>query len=76
MLRETIVSVDDARRRLVWAIRGEGVDHHNGALAVEPDGGGCCVTWTADVLPAALADAFEPLMRRGLAVMKATLETR
>lgn len=74
VLRETIVSVDDARRRLVWAIRGEGVDHHNGAMMVEAVGQGCRVTWTADVLPDALVSAFEPLMRQGMATMKATLE--
>jgi carbon monoxide dehydrogenase subunit G len=71
---ETIVCVDDTRRRLVWSIRGEGVEHHNGALRIEPAPGGCRVEWMADVLPAGLAAVFEPLMERGLSAMKANFE--
>ena len=39
--RETMVTVDDERRRLVWSIRGETVRHHNGVLRVEAVHGGC-----------------------------------
>lgn len=72
VLDEVIVTVDDEQRRLVWSI--QGVQHHNGALRVSSRPGGARVTWTADVLPAALAERFSPFMARGLAVMKATLE--
>ena len=72
VLDEIIVSVDDDRRRLVWAI--QGVDHHNGAMQVFDHNGGARVTWTADVLPSALAGQFSPLMARGLEVMKESLE--
>lgn len=72
VLDELIVASDDERRRLVWSIRG--VDHHNGAMRVEDVDGAARVTWTADVLPAALADRFAPLMATGLAAMKAHLE--
>lgn len=75
VLRELIVAVDDARRRLVWAIDGPPVDHHNGALQVFDDAGGSRVVWTADVLPAALAEPFGNLMQHGLATMKTTLES-
>lgn len=75
VLTEAIVSVGDDERRLVWAIQGEPARHHNGALQVIPEpGGGCRAVWTADVLPDALAEAFGPLMQRGLAAMKQTLE--
>ncbi len=72
ILDETIVSVDDARRRLVWAIKA--VEHHNGVLTIAQAPGGARVTWTADVLPDALADQFGPAMEQGLALMKAHLE--
>ena len=71
VLDETIVAVDDARQRLVWTIRGPGVEHHNGAAQVIAAGDGARVTWTADVLPDALADDFSPLMAEGLRVMAA-----
>ncbi|KTE41904.1 MULTISPECIES: SRPBCC family protein [unclassified Sphingopyxis] len=69
---ETIVSVDDARRRLVWAIKA--FDHHNGALEVAAAPGGACVTWTADLLPDALAAQVQPMMAKGLELMKARFE--
>ncbi|HQN49880.1 MAG TPA: SRPBCC family protein [Phenylobacterium sp.] len=73
--RETIVAVDEAQRRVVWSIDGEGVDHHNGALQlIEEAPGRTRAVWTADVLPDALAEAYAPLMQRGLEVMKATQE--
>jgi hypothetical protein len=34
------------------------------------------VTWTADVLPAGLAEQFSPLMAQGLQTMKAHLESQ
>ncbi len=75
VLREAIVVVDDSRRRLVWAIESGAIRHHNGALEVIAAGDGCCVRWTADVLPDAVAAQFQPLMAAGLATMKRHLET-
>ena len=74
-LRETIVSSDDATRRLVWKIDDAMVEHHNGSLQVVVLGTGTCrVTWIADLLPDALAVPFGQLMQSGLATMAATLE--
>ena len=72
VLDEKIVAIDDDRRRLVWSI--QGVEHHNGALEIVDTGGGARVIWTADVLPAELAERFSPLMAEALSVMKKTLE--
>ena len=69
---EVIVDCDDQRRRLVWSIKG--VEHHNGVMTVAFAEGGSRVTWTADVLPAELAERFAPSMGAGLAAMKANLE--
>lgn len=73
--KEVIVDRDDARRRLVWTIEGERVDHHNGVLQVLDSGDGRTrAVWTADVLPHALADSFGPMMGMGLEAMKRHLE--
>ena len=71
---EVIVDNDPARRRLAWSIRG--VEHHNGVMTVHDADGGALVTWTADVLPAGLAERFSPAMAAGLAAMKSHLERR
>jgi hypothetical protein len=72
MADETIVSVDDNRRRLVWAIKA--FDHHNGVLEITGADGGARVRWTADLLPDALAQQVAPMMADGLARMKAHME--
>jgi len=72
VLDEKIITIDDDRRRLVWSI--QGVEHHNGALEIVDTGGGARVIWTADVLPAELADRFSPLMAEALRIMKKTFE--
>ncbi len=69
---EVIVDNDDERRRLAWSIKS--VEHHNGVMAVLDADGGALVTWTADLLPAELAERFSPMMAAGLATMKAHLE--
>jgi hypothetical protein len=69
---EAIVSIDDARRRLVWTVRQ--FEHHNGVLTVTEAEGGARVNWTADLLPDALAETVSPMMAQGLAIMKAHLE--
>ena len=75
ILKEHIVSVDDTQRRLVWSIESDNVRHHNGTMQVFDAGPGLTrVTWIADVLPQAMADAFTPLMGQGMEIMKAHLE--
>jgi hypothetical protein len=69
---EAIISVDDARRRLVWTVRQ--LEHHNGVLTVSAAEGGARVHWAADFLPDALADTISPMMVQGLAIMKAQFE--
>jgi hypothetical protein len=70
VVRELIVDLDDAARRLVWSVRGGGLAHHNASLEVTDAG----VVWTADVLPDDLAPRIAAMMEQGLAVMKRTLE--
>lgn len=75
VVRETIVTIDDDERRLVWSASGGSLSHHNGSVQVvtAPDGA-TGVVWTADFLPDEAAGAIAAMMDHGMAVMKATLD--
>ena len=72
--KELIVDVDDAARRLVWAVVEGRPTHHNGSIQIFPDGGGCRLVWIADLLPHELGDYVGGMMEQGCAAMKRTLE--
>ena len=74
--RELIVDVDDAARRLVWAVVGSPrLSHHNASMQVLADGDRRSrVVWIADLLPSESAPIIAGMMDQGLAVVKKTLE--
>jgi len=73
--RELIVDVDDAARRVVWAVVGGRLSHHNASLQVFPDGDGRCrVVWIADLLPDDMAQPIAAMIDQGMGTMKRTLE--
>jgi carbon monoxide dehydrogenase subunit G len=74
--RELIVDLDDAARRLVWAVVGSPrLTHHNASVQVFADGERRSrVVWIADVLPNEIAGYMAGLLDQGLGVMKKTLE--
>src|SRR6266540_7484438 len=73
--RELIVDIDDEARRLVWAVVGGRMTHHNASLQVFADGTGRSrVVWIADLLPNELAGYIAGMIDQGMAVMKKTLE--
>lgn len=73
--RELIVDVDDSARRLVWAVVGGRLTHHNASMQVIAEGTGRTrVVWVADLLPNELAPVIAGMIDQGLAAMKATLE--
>ena len=73
--RELIVDVDDAARRLAWAVVGGRMLHHNASMQVVADGAGRTrVVWIADLLPNELAPVIAGMIDQGLAAMKKTLE--
>lgn len=72
--REDIVAVDDAARRLVWAIIGQRFGHYNGAAQVFDDAGGARLVWTTDLLPDELAPNVDAMMTAGIAAIKDTIE--
>ena len=72
--KELIVDVDDAARRLVWAVVEGRPTHHNGAIQVFPHNGGCRLVWIADLLPHEMAPAIAGMIEQGLAAMQQALE--
>ena len=74
--RELIVDVDDAARKLVWAVVGSPrLTHHNASMQVFADGERRSrVVWLADVLPNEIAGYIAGLIEQGLGTMKKTLE--
>jgi len=74
--RELIVDLDEAARRLVWAVVGSPrLTHHNASVQVFADGERRSrVVWIADVLPNEIAGYMAGLLDQGLGVMKKTLE--
>ena len=74
-VREPIVALDDAARRLVWSAEGAGTTHYNASVQVL-DGVGCAsrVVWVADFLPHNKRGQIEAMMEQGMNVMKKTLD--
>lgn len=72
--RELIVDVDDAARRLVWAVVGGRLTHHNASMQIIAEGADHArVVWVADLLPNELAPVIAGMIDQGLAAMKSTL---
>lgn len=75
VVREEIVSVDPAQKRVAWAIVGQGFHHYNGAAQIfAHDKGGVRVVWITDLLPDSMAATIDTAMTSGVAAMKKTLE--
>jgi carbon monoxide dehydrogenase subunit G len=72
--REEIVAVDDAARRVVWAILGQQFHHYNGAAQVFDHADGSRFVWTTDLLPDELAPNVDTMMTAGIAAIKKTIE--
>jgi hypothetical protein len=73
-VRELIVSVDDAERRLAYAVVDHpSLRHHNASFQVFDDGGGSRIVWTIDLLPDAAAGVIGPMIDAGVAAIAKTL---
>jgi uncharacterized protein YndB with AHSA1/START domain len=78
VVRELIVAVDDATRRLAYSVI-EGArppaDYHHASFEVLPESRrGSRLIWTTDVLPHALAARIRIIMERGAIDMKEAIE--
>jgi carbon monoxide dehydrogenase subunit G len=78
VVRELIVGIDDASRRLAYAVVGGSrmaLTHHHASFQVVADGSERSrLVWITDVLPHALADEVRERMVRGAEEMRRTLE--
>lgn len=76
VIREPIVSLDDAAMRLVWTTAdSKFTTHYNGSVQVSPGpDGGARVVWIADFLPDEAGGIIEGFLKSGMEVMKATLD--
>ncbi|MBS0338825.1 MAG: SRPBCC family protein [Proteobacteria bacterium] len=75
VVREVIVALDDAARRLAWSARSGRLTHHNASMQVFAEGPGQCrAVWIADLLPDAAAGPVAAMIDQGMAAMKAKLE--
>jgi uncharacterized protein YndB with AHSA1/START domain len=72
--REEIVAVDDAARRVAWAIVGQQFHHFNGAAQLFDHATVTRFVWTTDLLPDELAPSVDEMMTAGVAAIKKTLE--
>jgi uncharacterized protein YndB with AHSA1/START domain len=74
VVREDIVAVDQAARRVAWAIIGQQFHHYNGAAQVFDHADGTRFVWTTDLLPDELAPNVDAMMTAGIAAIKKTIE--
>jgi carbon monoxide dehydrogenase subunit G len=74
VVRELIVDIDDASRRLAYASVGGRAAHHNASMQVFADAGGSRLVWITDVLPDAFAEPIRANVEHGSEIIKQTLE--
>jgi hypothetical protein len=77
VVRELIVSVDDAIWRHAWAAQSAMLAHYNASVQLFTTGddeNACRVVWIADLLPHEAAGPVAAMIEQGLAAMKRTLE--
>lgn len=75
VIREPLLEVNDATRRVAWTAVGGTTTHYNSSAQVFEEGeGGARVVWLSDLLPNEAAPAIDEMMTQGAAVMKDTLD--
>ena len=74
-VRERIVDIDDAQRRVVWSVADAPFTHYNASVqAFAESADRTRLVWIADLLPDALAAQVGAMIDQGMAAMKRTLE--
>lgn len=74
-VKETLVTSDEEKRRLVYVVSSERIVHHNASAEIIADGENHCrFIWTTDILPDDLAPYINLQMTEGAKAMKTALE--
>lgn len=77
VVRERIVGLDDAWRRLAYSVVGGRAAHHNASFQVFPEGEARCrLVWITDVLPDDAAGPIGAMVEQGAAAIARTLGGR
>jgi carbon monoxide dehydrogenase subunit G len=72
--REVLVDCNEARRRLVYAISNERVQHYNASVEIIADGAdNSRLIWTVDVLPHEIAPYISSQMEQAARAMRQAL---
>jgi uncharacterized protein YndB with AHSA1/START domain len=75
VLRERLIDIDDAGRRIVYSILADVFEHHSASNTVVPEGEGRCrLVWVVDFLPEEPRDKIEAMMNAGGDAIKAHME--
>jgi carbon monoxide dehydrogenase subunit G len=74
VVRELLIDVDDAARRVAYAAVGGFSTHHNASMQVLAEPEGSRLVWTTDLLPDEAAGPVGAMIEQGSEVMKRTLE--
>lgn len=75
-VREVMVDLDNARRRIAYAVVGGRFSQHSAAMQIVENGGGCRFLWTSDFLPDDATPLVEGLMRQGATAFARIAEGR
>lgn len=75
-VRELIVDIDDAGRRVAYAAVGGSATHHNASMQVFAEGARSRLVWITDMLPNEVAGPIKALIEQGAGIMKRTLESQ
>jgi len=75
-IRERILDVDDARRRVAYTVLdGPGMEYHHASMQiVETAPGHCLFVWITDFTPDGIQSTLAPLIEQGSSALKNTLE--
>lgn len=75
VVREFIIDIDDAARRIAWSAVGTQMTHHNASFQVLADCGRTRGVWIADLLPSELAPQITAMIEQGLSAMRKAMES-
>ena len=74
VVKELIIDIDDAKRRVAWSAVGGRLSHHNASMQIFADDDGTKAIWIADLLPNDLVGAISGMIGQGLVAMKKNLD--